>query len=164
MLSQALACAESWTEFDLNSKDIKYLKSIPTQQVKPPAANQRDAELKQRSESEEIAVRNNDILESLDIYDYDPSKINETANQLLRSLLQLQIISKNFSAFMSILPAQDRRKFVSAMYQLPNKIFYRWAKYVDENLEPLLDELLAWQEEESYKGKRYSRDKLREEV
>jgi tRNA(Ile)-lysidine synthase TilS/MesJ len=65
---------------------------------------------------------------------------------------------------MSILPARDRKAYVSAMYQLPNKIFYRWAKYVDENLEPLLDELLAWQEDESYRGRRYSRDRLRDEI
>ena len=164
MLSQALACAEDWAEFDLTGKDIKYLKAIPAQPVKPPAVNQREAELEQRSEKEEIAVRNNDILESLDIYDYDPSKIDEIANQLLRSFLQLQIISRNFSAFMSILPARDRKAYVSAMYQLPKKIFYRWAKYVDENLEPLLDELLAWQEDESYRGRRYSRDRLRDEI
>ncbi len=164
MLSQALACAESWTEFDLVGKDIMYLKSISAKPIKPPAVNQREAELEQRSESEEIAVRNNDILESLDIYDYDPSKIDEIANQLLRSLLQLQIISRNFSAFMSILTAKDRKAFVSAMYQLPNIIFFRWAKYVDEHLEPLLDELLAWQEEESYKGRRYSRERLRDEI
>ena len=164
MLSQALACAENWAEFDLAGKDIKYLKAIPAQPIKPPAVNQRETELEKRSEDEEMALRNNEILESLDIYDYDPSKIDEIANQLLRSSLQLQIISRNFSAFMSILTAKDRQAFVSVMYQLPNKIFYRWAKYVDENLEPLLDELLAWQESEYYKGKRLSRDKLRSEI
>ena len=164
MLSQALACAENWVEFDLNGKDIKYLKAIPVQPIKPPAVNQRETELEQRSESEEMALRNNDILESLDIYDYDPSKIDEIANQLLRSFLQLQIISRNFSAFMSILTAKDRQAFVSAMYQLPNRIFYRWAKFVDDNFDALLDELMAWQEEESYKGRRYSRDRLRDEI
>ncbi len=164
MLSQALAYAENWAEFDLTSKGVKYLKAIPAQPIKPPAANQREAELEQRSESEEIALSNNDILESLDIYDYDPSKIDEITNQLLRSSLQLQIISRNFSAFMSILTARDRQAFVSAMYQLPNRIFYRWAKYIDENLEPLLDELMEWQASESYTGKRYSRERLREEI
>lgn len=164
ILSQALACTDSWSEFKIASKDIKYLKAIPAKSITPPAINQREAELEQRSEDEEIAMSNNDILESLDIYDYDPSEINEITNQLLRASLQLQIISRNFSAFVSILTARDRQAFVSAMYRLPNKIFYRWAKYIDENLEPLLDELLAWQQEESYKGRRLSRDRLRDEI
>lgn len=164
MLSQAWSYVENWTEFDLTKKEIAYLRAIPIQAIKAPAVNQRESDLERRAENEEVALSNNEILESQDIYDYDASKSEETVNQLIRSFLQIQVIAKNFSAFMSILTAADKRAFVSAMYKLPNMIFNRWAQYIDENLEPLLDELLTWQDSDSYKGKRLSREQLRDSI
>lgn len=96
----------------------------------------------------------------LDIYDYDETKIDELNNQLIRAFLQLKIIARNFSAFISILPGPVKKDYVSAMYQLPNKIFSQWAESIDNSLDYLVEEVIAWQEEPDFEGKKLSREDI----
>lgn len=39
------------------------------------------------------------------------------------------------------------------MYQLPNKIFSQWAESIDNSLDYLVEEVIAWQEEPDFEGK-----------
>lgn len=81
-------------------------------------------------------------------------------NQLIRAFLQLKIIARNFSAFISILPGPVKKDYVSAMYQLPNKIFSQWAESIDNSLDYLVEEVIAWQEEPDFEGKKLSREDI----
>lgn len=157
LLEQAISSVMDWEEFDLSNIDIKYLHTIPIGQINAPEGNQREQEIKQKSVEEE----ERDLpIETLDIYDYDETQLERINNQLLRAFLQMRIISRNFSAFMSILPAQVKRDYVQTMYQLPNKIFNQWAKLVDDNLDQLEDEIAEWQKSPDFDGKKLSREDI----
>ena len=91
---------------------------------------------------------------------YDETKIDELNNQLIRAFLQLKIIARNFSAFISILPAPAKKDYVLAIYQLPNKIFNQWSESIDNSIDGLVEEIITWQEDPSFEGKKLSREDI----
>lgn len=158
LLSQATVYVQEWDEYDVLGEHVRYLQSMQIKRLEAPKEDQKEVELQERSAEEEA---NDEVIETLDIYDYDESKVDELNNQLIRATLQLKIIARNFSAFVSILPARDKNEYVHALYELPHKIFHTWAKMIDDSIEDIVKELLEWQESESYKGKKMSNDEIK---
>lgn len=157
LLEQAVSYVSGWTEFDLSDIGIKYLQSMPAKSLVSPKEDEKEEEIHNQAIEEE---ERDTIIETLDIYDYDETKIDELNNQLIRAFLQLKIIVRNFSAFISILPGPVKKDYVSAMYQLPNKIFSQWAESIDNSLDYLVEEVIAWQEEPDFEGKKLSREDI----
>ena len=157
LLEQAVSYVSGWTEFDLSGIGIKYLQSMPAKSLVSPKEDEKEEEIHNQAIEEE---ERDTIIETLDIYDYDETKIDELNNQLIRAFLQLKIIARNFSAFISILPGPVKKDYVSAMYQLPNKIFSQWAESIDNSLDYLVEEVIAWQEEPDFEGKKLSREDI----
>ena len=149
--------ANTTMEFDLSDIGIKYLQSMPAKSLVSPKEDEKEEEIHNQAIEEE---ERDTIIETLDIYDYDETKIDELNNQLIRAFLQLKIIARNFSAFISILPGPVKKDYVSAMYQLPNKIFSQWAESIDNSLDYLVEEVIAWQEEPDFEGKKLSREDI----
>lgn len=156
LLSQAETYIDSWSEFDLNDNKVKYLKSIPSKKLSAPNEDEKSQNVADQAAAEE-ELHDNPI-DTLDIYDYDDTKIDMLNYQLIRAVLQLRIIARSLSAFISILPAQDKRRFVFAMYQSPNKIFAQWSESVDNNLEQLIEDIMRWQDSPDYVGKKLTRE------
>lgn len=157
LLEQAVSYVSGWTEFDISDIGIKYLQSMPAKSLVSPKEDEKEEEIHNQAIEEE---ERDTIIETLDIYDYDETKIDELNNQLIRAFLQLKIIARNFSAFISILPGPVKKDYVSAMYQLPNKIFSQWAESIDNSLDYLVEEVIAWQEEPDFEGKKLSREDI----
>lgn len=157
LLEQAVSYVSEWTEFDISNIGAKYLQSMPTKKLATPKDDEKEQEIHDQTLEEE---EHDAPIETLDIYDYDETQIDELNNQLIRALLQLKIIARNFSAFISILPAASKKDYVLAMYQLPNKIFNQWAESVDNSLELLVEEIVTWQEEPGFEGKKLSREDI----
>lgn len=157
LLEQAVSYVSGWTEFDLSDIGIKYLQSMLAKSLVSPKEDEKEEEIHNQAIEEE---ERDTIIETLDIYDYDETKIDELNNQLIRAFLQLKIIARNFSAFISILPGPVKKDYVSAMYQLPNKIFSQWAESIDNSLDYLVEEVITWQEEPDFEGKKLSREDI----
>ena len=157
LLLQAIQYVKDWKEFDISEKKVKYLHGMPERSLSAPTKDEKESDVRNQAEDEEM---NDTPIETLDIYDYDVSKIDEVNNQLIRAFLQLKIIARSLSAFISILPAADKRDLVFAMYQMPNKIFNKWAETIDSSIAELIEEIMKWQEDSDYKGKKYSREEI----
>lgn len=157
LLEQAVYYVSDWAEFNISDNSIKYLQSIPTKKLPPPDTDEKDKELHEKAIDEEDR---DTPIETLDIYDYDETKIDELNYQLIRASQQLMIIARNLSAFISLLPAPAKRDYVLAIYQLPNKIFNKWSESIDSSLECLVAEIIAWQEDPSFEGKKHSREDI----
>lgn len=155
LLSQAVQYVQSWEEFNIVDKSIKYLQEMPLAQLPTPTENEKAEEVHELTKIEEFL---DDPIETLDIYDYDPAQIDELNNQLIRATLQLTIIARSLSAFISILPAPDKQELVLAMYQMPNRIFRKWSEAVDDNIQGLIDDIMGWQDNPEYTGKRHTRE------
>lgn len=157
LLEQAVSYVSEWTEFDISNISIKYLQSMPTKELTPPKDNEKAQKIHDQAIEEE---EHDAPIETLDIYDYDETQIDKLNNQLIRALLQLKIIARNFSAFISILPAAAKKDYVLAMYQAPNKIFNQWAESVDNSLDHLIEDIVEWQETPEFDGKKFSKEDI----
>ncbi|MDY2970982.1 MAG: metallophosphoesterase [Butyricicoccus pullicaecorum] len=153
LLQQAQLYTCEWHEFDFANISAKYLESMPLQKLPQPTEHEKEKEIHERSIIEE---ESDTRIETLDIYDYDETKIDQLNNQLMRASLQLQIIARNFSAFTSILPAHIKKDYVKTMYELPNKIFKQWTDFIDKNIDSLIDALISWQESADFDGEKLS--------
>ncbi|WP_352416094.1 metallophosphoesterase [Oscillibacter ruminantium] len=157
LLEQSVSYVSEWTEFDVSNIQAKYLESMPAKKIEAPQDSEKDQEMHDQAIEEE---KNDMPIETLDIYDYDETKIDELNNQLNRAQLQLKIIARNFSAFISILPAKVKKKYALAMYQLPNKIFNKWSTSIDNSLEHLVEDIITWQKSSDFEGKKLSREDI----
>lgn len=82
LLEQAVSYVSGWTEFDLSDIGIKYLQSMPAKSLVSPKEDEKEEEIHNQAIEEE---ERDTIIETLDIYDYDETKIDELNNQLIRA-------------------------------------------------------------------------------
>jgi Icc-related predicted phosphoesterase len=157
LLSQAIQHVHDWEEFNIRDKNVKYLQEMPVNRLSPPVENQKTEEVRELAKVEEMI---DDPIETLDLYDYNVEEIDDLSNQLIKAFLQLKIVARSLSAFISILPATDKRDLVCAMYQMPNRIFSKWAQAVDDNIHGLIDDIMKWQDDPKYTGKHHTREDI----
>lgn len=62
----------------------------------------------------------------------------------IRAIALLSTVSRCLPAFEHIMKKEEKSKFIDAIYTLPNKIFYIWAKTTDDEREKIL--LYIWRE------------------
>ena len=158
LLQQAETLVLDWPEFDVANIKTKYLLSTRTEEIPAPSENQRSEELEQQDKLEETL--DSEAIETLDIYDYDIARIDDFSNQILRAFLALKTISRSLSAFISILPAPDKKRLVKAVYTVPNMIFGRFSEEIDKHSSELVEYFLSEQDKEDYKGKKQTPEQI----
>lgn len=151
LLEQEYALVKDWPEFDITNISAKYLTSTQTAELAAPGDNQREKNLEARSSLEEALDRDDNSIQTIDLYDYDISQIDDFGNQIIRAFLGLKTISRSLSAFFSILPAPDKKKTVNAIYKLPNLIFGKLTQEIDKEAKELIDDLVLNQDPKAEK-------------
>lgn len=147
-LNMTLELTSEWKEFDFNNNCPNFLKNSGEQEVLPPTPDN-----KKQYEAEEVKTEReaNNMLQTIDIYDYEEDDVEKTINQIIRSLSLLTIISKCLPSFEHNMNADMRKQFVGTIYELPNKIYNRWAEEVDQIYGELV-EYLKEQEQVEYQN------------
>lgn len=158
LLGQAVEVVKDWPEFDITNIKAQYLRSSQTIPIPAPAPDQRYKDLEAQSNVEEQLDDSSDTIEILDIYDYDVSKSEIIGNQILRAFLLLKTISRSLSAFISILPAPDKKQLVKSVYTVPNRIFGCFSEEVDRCYPELLKEFWEHKEERGIRVFKTSED------
>lgn len=133
-LSMTRELTEGWEEFDFENNCPEFLRVSTAQ----PLALPEDTFIREQAEKEIEVERENNKLQTIDIYDYNEDDVGLIANQIIRSISLFAIISKCLPGFEHNMTASMREDFVREIFSLPNKIYYRWAKAVD----PVYDELI----------------------
>ena len=151
LLEQEYALVKDWPEFDVANISAKYLTSTQTAELSAPSADQRERNLETRSSIEEVLDQDADLIQTIDLYDYDISQIDEFNNQIIRAFLGLKTISRSLSAFFSILPSPDKKKTVNAIFKLPNLIFGRITQEIDIKAKELIEDLVSNQDPQAKK-------------
>lgn len=144
LLAQVCELVEDWQEFNISKISAKYLETTYTAELDAPTSDKRNKDLENRSVAEEI-ISGEETIQTIDIYDYDISRVDELGNQIIRAFLGLKTLARGFSSFFSILPAHDKKKVASEMYNLPNKIFGRLSEEIDLQAKELVDDLFSQQ-------------------
>lgn len=161
LLDQEYELVKDWPEFDISNISAKYLTTIQTAELSAPTDDERDKNLESRSSMEERAVdKYDEIIQTIDLYDYDVSLADDFSNQMIRAYLGLKTIARSLSAFISILPAPDKKRIVNAIFKLPNMIFGKLSVETDRDAKGLIDYLYEQQNQPGYEGKKLSRSDI----
>ena len=132
-----------WKAFKFKDHDIGFLKVDFTYDINQLTSSQIEEADKKDLEEERI-IANNDTISIKEIYDYNEESVDELVNQLIRAIALLSTVSRCLPAFEHIMKKEEKSKFIDAIYTLPNKIFYVWAKTTDDEREKIL--LYIWRE------------------
>ncbi|MBN7576855.1 metallophosphoesterase [Clostridium beijerinckii] len=130
-----------WNEMDIDDGNIEFLSKVPDLgKVAPPKTGDKEKSDK-REEKHEENIKGNQILECVNIYDYDESKIDEPQYKIIRAVKYTEMICKALPALSIILTNSNKEKLVQSIYEYPNKIIYNMLKPIDDKYDELIAEL-----------------------
>ena len=157
LLDQTANYLSEWQQYSMGMGDIEYLKIVNLEALLAPKSNAK------QEKREELAARESEednIIQTVPLYDYDISSVGTLINRLTKASILLKLLAKNFTAFNYMMNNADKTNYVKALYSIPNQIFYLWAKDVDNNLSLMLSEITEWENQDEYKGKKHSEEEL----
>lgn len=128
---------DDWKEFDGNTNTIKFLNS--PSEVKNEFIEKNTEEVLNEQVYQEKS--NDDIrdIQTIEIYDYDESTVDEFINKVVKAMSLLNLISRAFPNFEHRIKADQKEEIVSLLYSVPNKIFYFWAKELESDAENFIN-------------------------
>ncbi len=132
ILEMAKFYTDSWEEYSLSKSNIDYLNGVVEYNVE-----ELDLKTIERIDAETVEEEKDkiqsELLSSISVYDYPRDSSEEFFNKVFRSISLLTVISRCLPNFEHMMKKEDKQAFVDMIYRLPNKIFFLWAKSVDED-------------------------------
>lgn len=153
LLEQAIDSVEGWDTFSIEKKQLRFLdgmvEDISIKRLEA-NANAKQKELKSKMEREreqeqcESKGTETDsigVIETVDFYSHDADEIFEINNQIMRALLQVEVLASVLPTFSYLISKDIKLKLIRSLYDLPNKIFYVWGTAMDEYIADFPNEL-----------------------
>ncbi|MEL7662086.1 metallophosphoesterase [Acetobacterium wieringae] len=140
---------KDWSEFSTDKDKCLFLDKveIPDSLIVPTVEEKSEIEAKQIEN--ERKFRHDDIVNVEELYDYDESKVNDYFNLITRSFKLTKMIARIIPNFNHRLKSNDKKSFVSAVYNYPNKIVNQMLLPIFENMDSIIQEILESIEESS---------------
>ncbi|HZH87940.1 MAG TPA: metallophosphoesterase [Chitinophagaceae bacterium] len=160
--AQAGELLSPWEEIDFSKNNIAFLRKCKLNQIQAPAKEDHDR-MKQYQENAEETRYNNSTVEAKGLFEYDESDIDEYPYRLIRAIKYTEMICKALPAFNSSLKLPQKEQIIESIYSYPHKITFAMLKPIDEKIEMLCDELLAYAQKnkcEKKDGVPYSKDNI----
>lgn len=143
LLDQAIDFVKDWTPYDIDNLQFSYLKNVAENQPRKIKGDEQKKAISAAADRErELEKNGSDIIETIGIYDYDEDSAVELNNQLIRATLQMNVIASILPTFSHIMLGPVKRRLITALYDMPNRIFHHWASDIDEHLESLIEEFM----------------------
>jgi len=155
---QIIDSFKMWKEFNISEANIKFLSSFSALPSVTPPENSQKKEFKEMKLRTEMALDDESIIETTDIYDYDEADLEKLTNQLLKAIKYTEIIAKSLPNFAHMLKKDIKQQFINVIYEMPNKIFYQLLHELDKNYDEIASDLLKFFSENNKQIK--SRDEI----
>lgn len=134
-----------WKFFNPVDVNIEYLRKMNgTISIDAPKTTDKELQKEEEREEDKKALEKyeNEQIQINDFFEADVHDVEDTINQIIRSMALLDVVSKCLPGFEHRMDKTDKEKVISIMKYLPAKIFYLWAEQVDHETESLLEYLL----------------------
>lgn len=152
LLEIALQYINDWEEVSLDPVNIPLLAAGNSPSFARPSGDTPKAH-EQRTLSQEKQNAHAAVASALNIYDFDELDAETLGNQLSRAISLLVAVARCLPSFEHMMRSDVKKRFVAAIYELPQKIFYKWAIQVDRKKGELIDELYCLLSEASANNK-----------
>ncbi len=135
----------SWEEYSIDKGNVKFLDKLTSDiKIIPPTKKDKEYEDEMETKSEKEDHKD-EIIETIDIYDYNEADSDLFINKLIKALKHTEMMAKILPNFEYMLNDDDIAFFVDAIYRFPNKIIYLWTKFIDDNLSQLIKDVKEMQ-------------------
>ena len=131
--------ADEWDEFDFKQNFPDLLRDAVSLTINVPSALSESEELSYEIEQEKLTAID---FTPKGVYDHFDSDIESIPNQLLKLSELLSVIAKVLPNFEHNLLADDKANYVKSIYELPNKIFYRYCQFVESNKDQIINSIM----------------------
>lgn len=138
LLEQAVGYVQDWPAYDIDNQQFTYLSNAPEFTQKKISSDAKEKEISAKANREKKILAEADKVETVDIYDYNVEDLEQLNNQLIRAFLQMNTISSCLVTFSHIMPAETKRELISALYSMPNQMFYKWASEIDQTVDEII--------------------------
>ena len=138
ILNGALSSVQEWKEFSFSMDEISHLnyRRSPISILPPTQEDiQKDKQADIEKDREEIDNFHFDVI---NIYDYNEEDIVKLENQLTRAISLMLLLARCLPNFEHRLKKAQKEAIITALYTLPNRIFYVWATHVEQVREELM--------------------------
>lgn len=132
---------KDWEELDFDNYNIRFLSKGPVEQsVSEPESDDQQKMNDHKNKSEEN-VKESEIIECKNLYDYDELEIGKDKYKFLRAIRYTEMLSKALPNFSTILIKENKEKIAECIYRYPNKILFRFLKLIDDNYYKIVSEI-----------------------
>lgn len=150
----------SWDEFNFAQNNINFITRFKDElKISAPDKLAKKRSINTETETEKNA-HSEDIIETIDIYDYNEEEVDLTINQLLKAIKYTEMISKSLPNFSHILKREVKDDIVKRIYGYPNKIIYTWLHEIDKNFELIVTDLEQYINSRMPSSKIITKDKI----
>lgn len=128
---------KEWEEFEFSKDKLpKFLDGAIEEEIKAPCDETREREKKNEIELEK---ETNDLVQTIDIYDYSEEDAEIFINQFIRAAHLLSVAARCLPNFEHMMRKEEKDRFAKIVFRLPNKIFNLWAIETDKEVDEILD-------------------------
>lgn len=157
IIGVVLECAymhfDNIEELNFDKKNIAFLASSDFQVKNSLPNNEEKKEKERQIILYEEELKTSELVELVDMYDYDESDIKTIGNQILKSIKYIEILSKILPVFSHNMKVTQQNQVVMAIYSFPNRFIYQWLEdinnHYDEFIQGLFDEISAIRKEKN---------------
>ncbi len=121
-------------------------------------------ERKKRDENiskSERNIKDLEVIEVVNEYDYSDDDVDLYANQLLVALKYLEIISNTLPAFSLNMKSAQQDRLVELVYKCPNKFLFMVLKNINDNLDEFIEGVYQEISQKNKNGKDIDKDSIR---
>ncbi|MBP2635592.1 MAG: Calcineurin-like phosphoesterase [Firmicutes bacterium] len=150
----------SWDEFNFVNNNINFITRFKDKlKINPPDKSAPKNIIKSETESEK-KVHSKEIIETVDIYDYNEEEVTLKVNQILKAIKYTEMIAKSLPNFSHILKREVKDEIVKNIYSYPNKIIYSWLHEIDNDFDLIIDDLELYINSKIDNSKKITKDKV----
>lgn len=142
ILNAALSATENWKEFSFSMDEISHLCISPNKGLLPPSEEDIEED-RQADLAKDRAEIDNCHLDIVNVYDYDEADKDKLENQLTRAISLMLLLARCLPNFEHRLKKHQKEAIITALYTLPNKVFYVWASHVEQTRDELMELIMT---------------------
>lgn len=130
-----------WKEYDGDNVKLRYLEE--TSKIKQEFLQNNPEGFLNEQVNQEKETENVKDIQTIDIYDFDETEVDEKLNKIIKATSLLNLISRAFPNFEHLIKQKQKLEIVEILYTMPNKIFYYWASEIEEDCDEFIKYFLS---------------------
>lgn len=152
LMQMAESTIQNWEEFSLSPVNVEYMKQPAHLIIKPVEVGDREKEEQKHIETEKEETKALSKVNDSSIFEGESEEL-DFIQEMLRSTSLMTTLARALPSFEHLMEKEDKEKCVALLYTMPLRIFWVWAKEVDESRSELVQMIKEFHEWEYRKDK-----------